>query len=66
MNKVKKQYEEHPYPYILNDLDEFLKRVIPLGSPSLFWERLWPEKSKQTKLNILIAGCGNIRRSYAS
>jgi len=58
MNKVKKQYEEHPYPYILNDLDEFLKRVIPLGSPSLFWERLWPEKSKQTKLNILIAGCG--------
>lgn len=58
MNKVKKQYEEHPYPYILNDLDEFLKKVIPLGSPSLFWERLWPEKSKQTKLNILIAGCG--------
>tara|TARA_R100000008_G_scaffold84887_1_gene73412 strand:+ start:295 stop:1461 length:1167 start_codon:yes stop_codon:yes gene_type:complete len=58
MNKVKNQYEKYPYPYILDDLDSFLKRVIPLGSPSLFWERLWPEKPKQDKLNILIAGCG--------
>ena len=58
MNKVKDQYEKYPYPYILDDLDGFLKRVIPLGSPSLFWERLWPEKPKQDKLNILIAGCG--------
>ena len=54
MNKDKDQYEKYPYPYILDDLDGFLKRVIPLGRPSLFWERLWPEKPKQDKLNILI------------
>ena len=58
MDKLKKQYENYPYPYIVDDLDELLKNLIPLANPNLFWERLWPEKPKQNKLNILVAGCG--------
>lgn len=53
------QYNKFPYPKPIENLDDYLKKKIPLADPNTNWHILWPEKKYNNfNLNILVAGCG--------
>jgi SAM-dependent methyltransferase len=52
---VARQYESHPYPHPVENLEESARLV---GDPRWYSPQLWPEGRPREDLRILVAGCG--------
>ena len=64
-DKIATQYNEHPYPQPILNMDERIDQSYQQGSClSLIWQRLFPEKEYKENINILIAGCGTNQAVY--
>jgi SAM-dependent methyltransferase len=62
---IEAQYNEHPYPEPILDMDQKIDLGYQQGSClTLIWQRLFPEKEYRDNLNILIAGCGTNQAIY--
>ena len=65
IDKIETQYNEHPYPLPIDDMQERIADGYIQGScPEFFWQRIFPEKQYKDDLNVLIAGCGTNQAIY--
>lgn len=65
IDKIEAQYNEHPYPLPIDDMQERIAGGYIQGScPEFFWQRIFPEKQYKDDLNVLIAGCGTNQAIY--
>ncbi|MDA9643124.1 class I SAM-dependent methyltransferase [bacterium] len=64
-DRIEAQYNKHPYPEPISNMDEYIKNGYAQGScPKIMWHRLFPEKKYCEDLNVLIAGCGTNQAIY--
>ena len=65
IDKIEAQYNEHPYPLPIDEMQERIAGGYIQGScPEFFWHRIFPEKQYKDDLNVLIAGCGTNQAIY--
>lgn len=64
-NSIVDFYDKWSYPNFNNfNLEELLKLgARDISDPSINWNKFWPNRSKNDKLNILVAGCGTVQAS---
>ena len=54
------QYNQHPYPLAIEDLDDYAKQGgYDFSDPSRIRQQLWPKNVAPHRLSILVAGCGS-------
>ena len=64
-DEIEAQYNKHPYPEPISNMDEFIKNGYAQASClKVIWHRLFPEKKYYDNLNVLIAGCGTNQAIY--
>jgi len=65
IDRVKKQYNEYPYPEPIDDLESQIEKGYKEQSDlKISWPILFPEKKYQDDINIFIAGCGTNQAIY--
>jgi len=67
-NNIKEFYNKFSYPVFG---DHTLSDMIDTGArdrsdPSIHWNKFWPQKSKDEKLEILVAGCGTYQAAIVA
>ena len=64
-DQIEAQYNEHPYPKPIPNMDEYINNGYIQGSClEIIWHRLFPEKKYCDNLKVLIAGCGTNQAIY--
>ena len=64
-DQIEAQYNEHPYPEPIPNMDEYINNGYVQGSClEIIWHRLFPEKKYCDNLKVLIAGCGTNQAIY--
>ena len=60
------QYAVHPYPEPIFNMDEQIDRhnYVQGSCPEKIWRKLFPDKSYNASLDVLIAGCGTNQAIY--
>ena len=60
------QYAVHPYPEPIFNMDEQidLHNYVQGSCPEKIWRKLFPDKSYNASLDVLIAGCGTNQAIY--
>lgn len=61
-NEIQEFYNKWCYP----NFDGNLNKIINLGArdssdPNTHWDLFWPNRKKNDKINVLVAGCGTIQ-----
>ena len=65
MDGIEEQYINHPYPEPIENMDERISNnYAQISGMDLLWEKIFPEKEYDEKIDVLIAGCGTNQAVY--